>query len=64
MTVAVPEERATAAGISFSLANAAGSAIGGLMIQSGWLGLPIVLGSAAYILGGLAFGLGFRNIKS
>jgi len=67
MTVAVPEERATAAGIGFSiwgLANAAGPAIGGLMIQSGWLGLPIVLGSAAYILGGLAFGLGFRNIKS
>ena len=67
MTVAVPEERATAAGIGFSiwgLANAAGPAIGGLMMQSGWLGLPIVLGSAAYILGGLAFGLGFRNIKS
>jgi MFS family permease len=67
MTVVVPEERATAAGIGFSiwgLANAAGPAIGGLMIQSGSLGLPIVLGSAAYILGGLAFGLGFRKIKA
>jgi len=66
MTVVVPEERATAAGIGFSiwgLANAAGPAIGGLMIQSSWLSLPIVLGSAAYILGGLAFGLGFRHIK-
>ncbi len=66
MTVVVPEERATAAGIGFSiwgLANAAGPAIGGLMIQNSRLGLPIVLGSAAYLLGRLAFGLGFRNIK-
>jgi hypothetical protein len=65
MTAVVPEERATAAGVGFAvwgLANAAGPALAGSMIQSGSLALPLVLGSIAYVLGGLAFGLGFRTL--
>jgi predicted MFS family arabinose efflux permease len=65
MTAVVSEERATAAGIGFAvwgLANAAGPAVAGVMIQSGSLAMPLVLGSIAYVLGGLAFGLGFRRL--
>jgi predicted MFS family arabinose efflux permease len=67
MTTVVPEERATAAGVGFSvwgLANAAGPALAGLLIQSGSLGLPIVLGAGAYMLGGVAFGIGFRKTSA
>jgi MFS family permease len=62
MARAAPEERASAAGIGFSvwgMANAIGPVIGGAMMQAGSLTLPIVLGATAYGLGGLAFGLGF-----
>jgi MFS family permease len=62
MARSAPEERASAAGIGFSvwgLANAVGPVIGGAMMQAGSLTLPIVLGATAYGLGGLAFGLGF-----
>jgi predicted MFS family arabinose efflux permease len=60
----VPEERATAAGVGFAvwgLANAIGPSIAGLLIQTGSLALPLVLGAAAYAGGGLGFGLGFRR---
>jgi MFS family permease len=65
MTAVVPEERATAAGIGFAvwgLTNAAGPTVAGLLIQNGSLALPLLLGSAGYALGGLAFGLGFRAV--
>jgi MFS family permease len=65
MTAVVPEERATAAGIGFAvwgLTNAAGPAVAGLLIQNGSMALPLLLGSAGYALGGLAFGLGFRAV--
>jgi MFS family permease len=64
MTAVVPEERATAAGVGFAawgVANAAGPALAGVLIQNGSLALPIVLGSIAYIAGGLAFGFGFKR---
>jgi MFS family permease len=65
MTSVVPEERATAAGVGFAawgLANAAGPALAGVMMQNGSLELPLLLGSAAYIMGGIAFGFGFRRV--
>jgi len=64
MTRAAPEERASAAGVGFSvwgLANAIGPVIGGALMQSGSLALPVVLGAIAYGLGGVAFLLGFRD---
>jgi MFS family permease len=64
MDRAAPEERASAAGVGFSVwgvANALGPVFGGALIQAGSLELPIVLGGIAYALGGIAFGLGFRR---
>jgi len=64
MARAAPEERASAAGVGFSvwgLTNALGPAIGGALMQSGSLVLPVMLGAVAYGLGGLAFGFGFRR---
>jgi MFS family permease len=60
----VPDERATAAGVGFAawgLANAVGPFVAGVLIQTGSLALPLVLGAMAYALGGLAFGIGFRK---
>jgi MFS family permease len=67
MTSVVAEERASAAGIGFAvwgLANAAGPALAGVLIQNGSLDLPLVLGAVAYAIGGLAFGLGFRRVPA
>jgi MFS family permease len=67
MTSAAPEERASAAGVGFAVwgvANAVGPAFGGAMLQAGLLALPLVLGSIAYGLGGLAFGVGFATLAS
>jgi predicted MFS family arabinose efflux permease len=67
MTSVVPEERASAAGIGFAvwgLANAAGPAVAGVMIQNGSLEMPLLLGALAYVGGGLAFGLGFRGMRA
>ena len=64
MDRAAPDERASAAGVGFSVwgvANAVGPVFGGALIQAGSLELPIVLGGVAYALGGIAFGLGFRR---
>ncbi len=66
MTFVVPEERASAAGIGFAvwgLTNAVGPALAGVLIQNGSLELPLLLGAVAYASGGLAFGVGFRNIS-
>jgi MFS family permease len=64
MARAAPEERASAAGVGFSVwgvANAVGPVIGGALMAAGSLILPLVLGATAYALGGIAFGLGFRR---
>jgi MFS family permease len=64
MSRVVPEERATAAGLGFSiwgLTNAIGPSISGILIGAGSLTLPLVIGAIAYAGGGLAFGLGFRR---
>jgi hypothetical protein len=47
---------------AWGLANAAGPALAGVMMQNGSLELPLLLGSAAYIMGGIAFGFGFRRV--
>ena len=65
MSSVVPEERATAAGVGFAvwgLANAVGPALAGVMLQNGSLALPLLLGSVGYIIGGVAFGVGFRRV--
>jgi hypothetical protein len=62
MDRAVPEERASAAGVGFSVwgvTNAIGPVVGGALMQAGALVLPIFLGGLAYALGGIAFGIGF-----
>jgi predicted MFS family arabinose efflux permease len=67
MTSVVAEERASAAGIGFAvwgLANAAGPALAGVMIQNGSLEMPLLLGAVAYTIGGLAFGFGFRGVPA
>jgi len=67
MTSVVAEERASAAGIGFAvwgLTNAAGPALAGVLIQTGSLELPLVLGAVAYTIGGLAFGFGFRGVRA
>jgi MFS family permease len=64
MTSVAPVERATAAGVGFAvwgLANAAGPALAGVMMERGSLATPLLIGAVAYALGGLAFGLGFRG---
>jgi MFS family permease len=62
MDRAAPEERASAAGVGFSVwgvTNAVGPVVGGALMQAGALVLPIFLGGVAYALGGIAFGVGF-----
>lgn len=65
MTATVPEERATAVGIGFSVwgtTNALGPLAGGMLIGAGAYALPLFVGSLTYVCGGLVFGLGFRRI--
>lgn len=65
MTATVPEERATAVGIGFSVwgtTNALGPLAGGALIGAGAYALPLLLGAAVYVCGGLVFGIGFRRI--
>lgn len=65
MTATVPEERATAVGIGFSVwgtTNALGPLVGGALIGAGAYALPLLLGAAVYVCGGLVFGIGFRRI--
>lgn len=65
MTATVPEERATAVGIGFSVwgtTNALGPLAAGALIGAGAYALPLLVGSAMYVCGGLVFGIGFRRI--
>jgi hypothetical protein len=63
MTSVVPEERASAAGIGFAVWGLT-TALAGVLIQNGSLEMPLLLGAVAYASGGLAFGVGFRNISA
>jgi MFS family permease len=65
MTATVPEERATAVGVGFSVwgaTNALGPLAAGVLIGAGVYTTPLLLGSLMYLLGGLTFGIGFRRI--
>jgi len=65
MTATVPEERATAVGTGFAvwgMTNALGPLAGGALIGAGVFALPLFVGAAMYVAGGLVFGLGFRRI--
>jgi MFS family permease len=65
MTATVPEERATAVGIGFSVwgtTNALGPLAGGALIGAGVFALPLLIGAVMYVCGGLVFGIGFRRI--
>jgi MFS family permease len=65
MTATVPEERATAVGIGFSVwgtTNALGPLAGGALIGAGIFALPLLVGAVMYLCGGLVFGIGFRRI--
>ncbi|MGH2377158.1 MAG: MFS transporter [Candidatus Limnocylindria bacterium] len=66
MTAVDPSERASAAGIGFSvwgLANALGPGIAGYLLATGVLALPLLFGAAAYASAGLVFGIGFGRIR-
>ncbi len=63
MAAVPPEERATAAGIGFSvwgITNSLGPALGGVLLSTGSLWLPLVVAASAYACAGIVFGLGFR----
>ena len=65
MTATVPEERATAVGIGFSVwgtTNAIGPLAAGLLIGGGVYATPLIVGAGMYVLAGLTFGLGFGRI--
>lgn len=66
MAATVPEERATAVGAGFAvwgLANAAGPFAAGSLLAAGIFGLPLLVGAAMYIAGGVVFGIGFARIQ-
>lgn len=61
-----PSERASAAGIGFSvwgMANALGPGVGGYLLATGVLALPLLFGGAAYATAGLVLGVGFGRIR-
>lgn len=66
MSSVEPSERASAAGIGFSvwgMANALGPGIAGYLLATGVLALPLVFGGLAYATAGLVFGVGFERIR-
>lgn len=66
MSTVEPAERASAAGIGFSVwgfANALGPAIAGYLLATGVLALPLLAGAVAYSSAGLVFGIGFGRIR-
>lgn len=66
MSAVVPSERASAAGIGFSVwgfTNALGPGIAGFLLATGVLSLPLLAGSVAYVGAGLVFGIGFGRIR-
>jgi hypothetical protein len=44
----------------WGVANSLGPWLGGTLLRSGDLVLPLIIGGVAYALGGLVFGLSFR----
>ena len=65
MTATVPQERATAVGTGFAVwgtTNALGPLAAGVLIGAGVFVVPLLIGAAMYVCGGLVFGLGFRRI--
>jgi MFS family permease len=61
-----PSERASAAGIGFSVwgfTNALGPGIAGFLLATGVLALPLLFGAVAYATAGLVFGIGFGRIR-
>lgn len=66
MSAVDPSERASGAGIGFSVwgfANALGPSIAGYLLATGVLGLPLLFGAVAYASAGLVFGIGFGRIR-
>ncbi|OGO73071.1 MAG: hypothetical protein A3G84_08605 [Chloroflexi bacterium RIFCSPLOWO2_12_FULL_71_12] len=66
MSAVEPGERASAAGIGFSVwgfANALGPGIAGFLLATGVLALPLLFGAAAYATAGIVFGIGFGRIR-
>lgn len=62
-----PRERGAAAGIGFAVwgvANALGPGIGGYLLGTGILALPILAGAIAYSAAGIVFGIGFGRIHA
>jgi MFS family permease len=58
-------ERASAAGIGFAVwgfANALGPGLAGVLLGTGVLALPLLVGATAYAVAGLIFGIGFGRI--
>jgi len=65
MTATVPEERATAVGTGFAVwgtTNALGPLAAGVLIGAGVFAVPLLVGAAMYVCGGLVFGVGFRRL--
>ncbi|HUP51638.1 MAG TPA: MFS transporter [Longimicrobiales bacterium] len=66
MSAVEPSERASGAGIGFSVwgfANALGPGIAGYLLATGILALPLLFGAVAYASAGLVFGIGFGRIR-
>jgi MFS family permease len=66
MSTVEPSERASGAGIGFSVwgfANALGPGIAGYLLATGVLALPLLFGAVAYASAGLVFGIGFGRIR-
>ena len=65
LTATVPEERGTAVGTGFAVwgtTNALGPLAAGALIGAGVFAVPMLVGSVAYVCGGLVFALGFPRL--
>lgn len=65
MSATVPEERGTAVGTGFAVwgtTNALGPLAAGVLLAGGIYALPLFVGAAMYVCGGLVFGIGFRRL--
>lgn len=65
MSATVPEERGTAVGTGFAVwgtTNALGPLAAGVLLAGGVYALPLFVGAAMYVCGGLVFGIGFRRL--
>ena len=67
MTTTAPEERATAVGAGFAVwgvSNAVGPLAAGALLGAGIFAVPLLTGAVMYVLGGLAFGIGFARLQA